>query len=143
MQQMFLDDLRNATEVVLLSSSQVRAPGAPARRRHLTSGGGGSGGRVVAGAMRVGNTVSAAITNRRVLESVEANIAVIAGLCLTAVAALAFAFPRGVAYPIAVVAAYFAAALLYRGAGLYRERRGRYSTQTRKSTPSQRPSSGQ
>jgi cardiolipin synthase len=124
-QEMFLDDLTNATEVILDVRSHVRVPGAPKRRRRPRAGGGGSGGRVAAGAIRIGNTVSAAITNRRVLESVEANIAVIAGVCLAAVAALALAFPRGVAYPIALFAAWMAAALLYRGVVLYRERRRR------------------
>jgi len=123
MQEMFLDDLANATEIILDARSHVRAPDSPRRRQELTARGGGSGGRVAAGAMRIGNTVSAAITNRRVLESVEANIAVIAGLCLAAVAALAVTYPRALAYPIAFVAAWIAAALLYRGGMLYRQRR--------------------
>src|SRR6185369_8768258 len=85
--------------------------------------GGGSGGRVAAGAVRVGNTVTAAVTNTRVLESVEANIALIAGTILAALAALAFKYPRGIAYPIGVFATWFAAAILYRGIKLYRNRR--------------------
>ena len=63
----------NTTEVVLDLRNRVRAPGAPKAdepREH----GRGSNGRVVAGAVRVGNTVTAAITNRRVLESVEAKL---------------------------------------------------------------------
>jgi cardiolipin synthase len=118
---MFLDDLTNTTEVILDARSHVRAPGASTRRENRVTG--GSGGRMAAGAMRIGNTVSAAITNRRVLEPIEANIAAIAGLCLAAVAALAFKYPRALAYPIAVFAAWFAAALLYRGLMLYRARR--------------------
>lgn len=125
MQEMFLDDLMNATEIVLDVRNHVRAPGAPRGRQHLTTSGRGSGGRVVAGAVRVGNAVSAAITNRRVLESVEANIAMIAGLCLVALAALAFTYPRAIAYPIAVFAAWLATALLYRGFVLHRGRKGR------------------
>ena len=76
----------------------------------------------MAGAVRVGNTVTAAITNRRVLESVEANIASIGGLLLLALAALAFKFPRGIAYPVAVLAAWVGAALVYRGLVLYQGR---------------------
>jgi cardiolipin synthase len=123
MQEMFLHDLANATEVVLHARSRARAPSAPKGRRDLLTSGGGSRGRVAAGAMRIGSTVSAAITNRRVLDSIEANVPVIAGLGLAALAALAFAFPRGFAYPVAAIAAYVAAALLYRGVALYRERR--------------------
>ena len=120
LQEMFLADLENTTEVVLDLRNRVRAPGAPASRKPRGGRGRGSGGRVVAGAVRVGNTVTAAITNRRVLESVEANIAAIAGLSLAALAALAFEFPRAIAYPVAVFAAWAAAALLYRGLLLYR-----------------------
>jgi len=119
MEDMFLHDLRNATEVVL-QRNRVRAPGAPSRRQGLATS---SGGRVAAGAVRVGNTVAAAVTNKRVLESVEANIALIAGAILAVIAVLAFRYPRGIAYPIGVFAAWLAAAILYRGIELYRNRR--------------------
>jgi cardiolipin synthase len=122
MEEMFLHDLRNATEVVL-ERNRVRAPGAPSRRHGPATSGGGSGGRVAAGAVRVGNTVTAAVTNTRVLESVEGNIALIAGAILAGIAALAFKYPRGIAYPIGVIAGWFAAAILYRGIELYRNRR--------------------
>jgi cardiolipin synthase len=122
MEEMFLDDLRNATEVVL-RRNRVRAPGAPSRGHGAATSGGGSGGRVAAGAVRVGITVAAAVTNRRVLESVEANIALTAGVILAGLAVLAFNYPRGVAYPFGIVAAWLAAATLYRSIGLYRNRR--------------------
>jgi cardiolipin synthase len=122
MEDMFLHDLRNATEVVL-QRNRVRAPGAPSRRHGSVTSGGGSGGRVAAGAVRVGNTVAAAVTNKRVLEPVEANIALIAGAILAAIAVLAFRYPRSISYPIGVFAAWLAAATLYRGIELYRNRR--------------------
>jgi cardiolipin synthase len=78
---------------------------------------------MVAGAVRVGNTVAAAITNTRVLESVEANIAVIAGAMLAALALVSFKYPRALAYPVGVFAAWLAAAVLYRGLDLYRNKR--------------------
>jgi cardiolipin synthase len=84
-----------------------------------------SGGRVTAGAVRVGNTVAAAVSSRRVLEPVEANIALIGGLTLGALAALAFKYPRSIAYPLGVFVAWLAAALLYRGVQLYFDRRRR------------------
>jgi len=119
MEAMFLADLTNATEVVL-QQNHVRAPGAPPTRHRIATSGAGSSGRVVAGALRVGNTVAAAITNTRVLEAVEAGIAVVAGLLCVAVAALGFRFPRAIAYPLSVIAAWFAAALIFRGLVLYR-----------------------
>ena len=121
MEAMFLADLTNATEVVLDARNRVRAPDAP--RTPPRPRAGGSGGRAVTGAVRIGNTVTAAITNRRVLEPVEAHIAMIAGLLLFGVAVLILVFPRGFAYPVAVIAVWFAAALLYRGAALKKRRR--------------------
>ena len=125
MEEMFLRDLENATEVVV-QRNRVRAPGAPAARAHRSSGA-SSGGRVMAGAVRVGNTVAAAITDTRVLEAVESNIALIAGMILAVVAALAFKYPRTIAYPIGVFTAWAAAAILYRGLVLARRERHRSS----------------
>ncbi len=118
MEDMFLRDLENATEVVL-QRNRVRAPGAPVGRAGRPSGA-SSGGRVMGGAVRVGNTVAAAITNTRVLQAVESNIALIAGTVLALVAALAFKYPRTIAYPLGVFAAWVAAAILYRGVVLAR-----------------------
>jgi cardiolipin synthase A/B len=122
MEEMYLRDLHNATEIVL-QRNRVRAPGAPPPHRHRSTRGGGSSGRVVAGAVRVGNTVAAAITNKRLLEPVEANIALSAGAVLAALAVLAFVYPRGIAYPLGVFAAWLAAAILFRGMTLFRTRR--------------------
>jgi len=134
MQAMFLADLENATEVVLDARNRVRAPGPrPGAGAHAASPKGspssasglpraaprGSSGRALAGAVRIGNTVSAAITNRRVLEPVEAHIALISGGLLLALAALAVKFPRGLAYPLALVVAWIGGTLLYRGIRLH------------------------
>jgi cardiolipin synthase len=129
MEAMYLEDLDNATEIVLDARNRVRAPGSPSRRRAAPTGGGGSGGRAVAGAIRIGSTVSAAVSNRRVLEPVEAHIALIGGAGLGGLALLAFYYPRGFAYPFAVFAAWIAAALLFRGFTLLRERRRRSRVQ--------------
>jgi len=118
MEAMFAADLENATEVVLDAGNRVRVPNPPRPPREQTSG--GSSGRAVAGALRIGNAVTAAITNRRVLEPVEGHIALIAGVILLAVAALAIGFPRGFSYPIAAVLAWLGIALLCRGVMLRR-----------------------
>jgi cardiolipin synthase len=121
MADMYLEDLSRATEVVLDARSRVRAPGAPkyarpgARVR-------GTGGRAMAGAMRIGSAVGAAVTNRRVLEPVEGHITLYAGAALAVLALLAVLFPRAVAYPLAAVAAWLAATLFARGVGLLRQR---------------------
>jgi cardiolipin synthase len=120
MEAMYDEDLQNATEIVLNRRNRVRGAGAEGTpekrrggRRHERDG--GSSGRVAAGAVRIGNTVGAAITNRRVLEPVEAHIAVIAGIVLACLSVIAWLFPRAVAYPAAAVIGWLAAALVYRG----------------------------
>ncbi|HKW02242.1 MAG TPA: phospholipase D-like domain-containing protein [Vicinamibacterales bacterium] len=123
MEAMFADDLGNATEIVLDARNRVRAPPPAAGHAPLMSSRGSSGGRAVAGAFRIGSTVSAAVTDRRVLEPIEAHIALIAGTALIALVVFALWFPRGLAYPIAVLAAWPAVALLVRGFALLRDRR--------------------
>jgi cardiolipin synthase len=126
MVEMYLADLDNATEVVLDAGNRVRAPGSPPRRQAAATS---SGGRAVAGAIRIGSTVSAAVSNRRVLEPIEAHIALVAGAGLAGLALLGFKYPRGFVYPFAVVAAWMAAALLVRGFNLLRERQRRSGIQ--------------
>ncbi len=133
MESMFVADLERATEIVLDQRHRVRAPSASAPglqprppeshvvSRHRRAG--GSGGRMMSGAARIGSTVTAAMTNRRVLEAVEAHIALLAGGLLALLAFLTWYYPRGVAYPIAVIAAWFAVALLIRGIIAVRQRR--------------------
>ncbi len=133
MEAMFVADLEHATEIVLDQRHRVRAPSAStpglqprAPESHVVSRhhrAGGSGGRMMSGAARIGSTVTAAMTNRRVLESVEAHIALMAGGLLALLAFLTWYYPRGVAYPIAVIAAWFAVALLIRGIIAVRQRR--------------------
>jgi cardiolipin synthase len=121
MQDMFVADLAHATEVVLDVRNRVR-PSGRAGTGSPPAAAQGSSGRVVAGAVRIGNTVGAAITNRRVLEPVEARIALAAGGLLLGVAALVIAQPRGFAYTVAAIAVWLAIALLARGAALLRIR---------------------
>jgi cardiolipin synthase len=120
MEEMYLTDLANSTEVVLDARNRVRAPGAPARPHKAAAT--SSGGRAAAGVMRIGSTVSAAVSNRRVLEPIEAHIALLAGAALAALAFLAFTYPRGIAFPLATIAVWMAAALLFRGLSLLRAR---------------------
>jgi cardiolipin synthase len=115
LEAMYLNDLENATEVVLDPRNRIRAPD---RRRSPSSdagSGGGSSGRAMAGAVRISHAVGAAITNRRLLEPVESHIAMTAGAGLVVIAILMIAFPRGFAYPVAAVLLWLALSLLYRG----------------------------
>jgi cardiolipin synthase len=121
MEAMFLEDLKNATEVVL-DADRVHAVGGAMRP---ASRAGGSGGRAMAGALRVGSTVAATISNTRVLEPVDSIIAIVGGLVLAFVAWLAYFFPRGFSYPFAIFVGWLAAAVLLRGLTLRHEPRSR------------------
>jgi cardiolipin synthase len=126
MAETYLDDLRNATEIVLDAHAHVRAPGAPRRRRRRHGGRGsdeGSAGRAAAGAIRIGNTVGAAFTNRRVLEPLEARVMAVAGVLLLIFAALGALLPRLAIAPLLVLAVWTAITLLYRAYTLFRRRR--------------------
>ena len=139
MADMYQEDLGRSTEVVLDARSRVRAPGAPVRPRPVSPRGRGSGGRAMAGAMRIGSAVSAAVTNRRVLEPVEGHIALAAGVALMLLATLAVLFPRLLAYPLAAISAWLAATLFSRGLTLLRERNRRRRAGLPPTTPIDRP----
>jgi cardiolipin synthase len=123
MEEMYLRDLQNATEVVLDAAHSPRIPDEPRRdlRSFLTPNG-GSAGRVAAGAIRLGSAVGAVFTDRRVLEPVEGQIAAAAGLLLLGLAILFGFFPRLLAYPLILIFAWLASSLLYRGFQLHRRR---------------------
>lgn len=123
MESMYLEDLTNATEIVLDEKRKVRAPGAPRPSRRIPARSAGSVGRAAAGAIRIGNTVGAAFTNRRVIDAVEARIMITAGVLLLALAILFGFFPIALAYPVVVVFTWSAIALLYKGYKLRRQRR--------------------
>ena len=110
---------------------EAEAPraGEPRHRSPAMTSGGGSGGRAAAGAVRIGNAIGAAFTNRRVLGPVEARLAAIGGLLLCALAILFALFPRVLVYPAVALCAWGGIALLYRAYQLRRlkggEKRGK------------------
>ena len=120
MEQQYLQDLSNATEVVLDARRKVHAPGEPQHPIPVATSGGGSAGRAAAGAIRIGNAVGAAFTNRRVLQPVERRILFAAGLLLLGLAVLLYFFPRVPSYLAMVVFGWIGLALLYRGFKLRR-----------------------
>jgi cardiolipin synthase A/B len=124
MEAMYLEDLTNATEVVLTAKRKVRAPRtASTPRPTMGRRGTGSATRAAAGALRVGNAIGAAFSNRRTIEPVEGRLMTTAGLLLLGFAALFGFFPRALAYPAVIFFTWIALALLYRGYRLKRRRR--------------------
>ncbi len=122
MEAMFLADLENASEIVLDVRQKVRAPNQPRHAHPMLLRGGGSSGRAAAGAVRIANVVGAVFTNRRVLEPVEARITVGVGALLLSLAILFAVFPSVIAYPLVLLFAWIATALLVQGYKLHRAR---------------------
>ena len=117
MEAMFEQDLQGATEIVL-DGRQVHAsdPAMPLRRR-------GAPGRLAAGAVGLGSTVTAAITNHRALGPAEATVMAGGGVLLLLVAIAGIAIPYLVTVPLAVLAAWVATTLLVRAGRLSLTRR--------------------
>ncbi len=123
MESMYVDDLKNSTEIVLDARRKVRAPGEPRHRHHVIARGGGSAGLAGAGAVRIGKAVGAAVSNLRELDPVEARLMTTVGSVFLVLAVLFAFLPRVLAYPVLIILAWFGCALLYRGYRLYREGR--------------------
>jgi cardiolipin synthase len=121
MESMYLDDLTNATEIVLDGRRTRPSDG---RQRPATAGSGtGSAGRTAAGLLRIGNAVGAAVTGQRVLEPVETQITLAAGVLLAVMSVALVIVPRVFAYPLSVVTGWLAVSLLYRSYVLRKDRR--------------------
>jgi cardiolipin synthase len=116
MTDMYQADLARATEIVLDTRSRVRFTG-PRRRTPRRRP--GAGARVAAGALRLGHTVGAAITNRRVLGRTEAGMMGAVGAVLLALTLVGIAWPVVLAVPVVLLAGWIGIALIVRAAGLY------------------------
>ncbi len=117
MQQIYEEDLSNATEIVLGNRQRVRASRAVSR----VSGSGGKAARAAAGALRIGNSVGAALTNRRALGPAEAGTMLTVGLFFVVLASVALVIPLAVTLPLALFAAWIAVTLLVRGWRMHRK----------------------
>jgi cardiolipin synthase len=121
MEQMYLEDLRNATEIILTARRKPLPATRHLKRPFRDKIGDSSSGRAAAGAVRIGNVVGAAITNRRVLGPAEARITFTAGFLLSALSILSVIWPRLITIPLAVLGIWVATSLFIKAYGLYRE----------------------
>ncbi|MCX7890924.1 MAG: phospholipase D-like domain-containing protein [Burkholderiales bacterium] len=124
MEAAYEGDLANATEIVLRERSHVRLR-SPRRAALPHRGPRGSAGRAAAGALRLGNVVGAALGARRVLGPAESRLMLAAAVLAFAVALLLFFYPRVIAYPLAVVAAWVAVTLVIQARRLHGDGRAR------------------
>ena len=113
MASQYESDLANSTEVVLGSVGR-RQPVKRVRGR-------GSAGRAALLGIRLGNTLSAAVTSHRALAAREAGIVAVAGGFAIVLAALAAIWPRLIAIPLAVILAWLGGALLLKAWRLRRD----------------------
>ena len=115
MEQMYLEDLSRATEVVLTGRRDVRLAESPEPRRRPHAGARRSSGRrAAAGVLGIGSAVGAAMTNRRVLGPAEARVMASAGVALLAVTAVIVKWPKVLVIPVGVLLGWVAIALLVR-----------------------------
>ena len=122
MAAMYLVDLGNATEIVLSESRIVDRRTAARPSRPALRGGVGSAGRLAAGALRLGNTASAMITERRVLGLADARAAAMTGVGFLVFAVIAFLWPTVVAIPLGVLIVWLGIAMVAKAHSLRKQR---------------------
>ena len=133
MEDMYERDLANATEIVLhpqerrLLISRLKQSFEKERRtrplmRARTSG---SASRATAGALRLGRTVGAALSQTRILATNEAGFVAAVGVAFILIAVASILWPHLVVIPFVAIMLWLAAALLLRARALRRERRSR------------------
>ena len=121
MEAMYENDLTNATEILLSPRNRVRPM--VLRSARVRGRLRGSASRAAAGALRIGNTVSAAMTNHRVLGPAEAGIMAAVGLVMLGLVAIALLWPMAAVLPLCLLGAWIAVSLLMRAFLLRRDRR--------------------
>jgi cardiolipin synthase len=142
MEQMYLRDLEQSTEIVLAARNRVRPlrhghPHTAALHRPVR----GSASRAAASALRIGNTVGAALTSRRVLGASEAGIMRKAGLVLTLLALVVALWPLLIAVPMGLLFAWLGLAFLLRAWRLRRANMAHDTPEERVESPSTPPPS--
>ena len=114
MEEMFQDDIGNATEIVLRRWARVRPAGDV--RVPRVRGTGGSATRATAGALRIGNALGSVLAARRVHVPAERWLMAQGGLLLAVLAGVGFVWPRLLAWPLAAFSLWLGLALLARAA---------------------------
>ena len=110
MERMYLEDLEQATEIVLERRRRVRpAQNAPVTRRRGT---GGTAARAAAGALRLSNAIGSALASSRLHGPAEQRLMLYGAVLLSALSLVAFLWPRVLAWPAGVIGLWLAISLL-------------------------------
>jgi cardiolipin synthase len=119
MEAMYLRDLQNASELLLadgqLKLKVLAGPPSPGQATGLQAD--GSAGRAVAGVLRVGRTLSGAMSGRRSIGASERTIVALGGIGVWLLAAVAFLWPRALAWPLGAVGVWIGMSLVWKGLG--------------------------
>jgi cardiolipin synthase len=101
MEQMYLRDLENATEVILRDTERVKLKRVkkPRSRRR----GSGSVKKTTAGAINAAASIGSAITKKTKLGPAEARLLLMVGAVLLGLALLLIKFPRGASIPLVII----------------------------------------
>jgi cardiolipin synthase len=123
MEEMYLDDLANSTEITLGRRQMLLAHRALRKKRQGMRTAGGSTGRAARGVLRLGNAVGAAITGQRSLGPAEARVLLLASLLILLFSVAVLTFPRELAIPTALFSLWIGLSLIVKAWRLHRESR--------------------
>lgn len=117
MQEMFLKDMENSTEIVL--SQPVAAKKSPRKRRGRK--GGGSMRKATASALNAATSIGSALAKQAPLGAAEARLLFIAGIALLGFALLLIFFPRAASIPLILLLLLIAIPTLVKAVQSYRK----------------------
>lgn len=121
MEEMYLEDLRHSTEIVLARKHKVRPVEQRSRRAPNTGSSRGSASRAATGVLAIGSTVGAAFTRQQTLGPAEIPALTAAAVALLILAAVAAYSPHAISVPVVVLAIWTASTLLLRALRLKRQ----------------------
>ncbi len=130
MRQMYRDDLKNATEIVLSQGARVRPVEGRGRQRRLRSSARSSAGRAATGVLAMGSAAGTALTKPRLLGPAEAPLMIGVAILLLGLGTAMVFFPRTAAVTGAVCCGGLAITLLLKALRL--QRSGRRSSANEK-----------
>jgi len=137
MEKLFLQDLESTREIVLrprgrrFREQRPRDIAGPVSREAAARHGRGSASRAAMGALQIGRSVGAALSDQRLLAPTESRMVAVAGTLLLLIGFVGFVWPAVIAYPLALLVTWIAVAFLLRAQELRRERRQRGLPATR------------
>jgi cardiolipin synthase len=110
MEQMYEEDLAQATEIVLERRRRVRP--AQNARNPRRRGAGGTAARAAAGALRLSNAIGTVRASSRLHGPAEQRLMLYGAATLSALSLVAFLWPRVLAWPLGTVSLWLAVSLL-------------------------------